>query len=227
MRLATTAAVLIVIVSIGFRLGGVATPGWASSDQGALASASNIPNSNALEAPPRAEAESPAVLDDQQRIVSAIDLPTFERQASEYERAIVGDGVVTREEYSGAFEAANTCIETAAARIGDITVRPPDRTGETPQFGGLYSSDKAKFDAIGEAELECVANYWDHVLAAWRLEESHARNQPRWDSVADCLTAKGYAVPSGATRLELALAVGSPGDPITDFYSCEAQVWDN
>jgi hypothetical protein len=156
--------------------------------------------------------------------VSPAELPLLLEQASTFERAIIGDGVVTREELLAAFGELNACVENAAAAVGGVTVLPADFSGDIPRLGGAQSADKSALDAVGEAALACDDEYFDHVYAAWGSTTAREQKQPLWDEVAACLRGKGYDTPSGLSRTEIALTVGKPGEPIPDFYACEESI---
>jgi hypothetical protein len=158
------------------------------------------------------------------RSVSAGDLPLLLEQASAFERAIIADGVVTREELLAAFSELNACVEDAAAAIGGVTVLPADFSGDVPRLGGIQSADKSAIDAVGDAALACDDEYFDHVYAAWGSSTARDQKQPLWDQLAACLRGKGYDTPSGLSRTEIALTVGRPGERIPDFYACEESI---
>lgn len=136
---------------------------------------------------------------------------------------MIADGVVTRDEFLGAFMAAHACSVEAAEAIGGVVVHEPNLTGAEPQFGGLHSENPAAFSKAGEAHMDCVETYFNEVLAAWGMATSGAVQQPLMDAIGRCLAARGYAVPEGASRRQLVEAVGQPGDDISDFYACEEQ----
>jgi hypothetical protein len=143
-------------------------------------------------------------------------------RASEEEWAVIGDGLVTRGEFHGAFQAAEACTVAAATAVGGVELDPPDMTGEFPRFGMMRSPSKGSIDRVGDAHLKCVGRYFDDVLAAWDMERTYTAYQPLWDRTADCLATRGYAAKHGMDRRQLAESVGSPGDAIPDFYDCEA-----
>ncbi len=151
------------------------------------------------------------------------DLDMLRQRASPEELAVISDGVITRDEFLGAFMAAHACSVAAAEAIGGVVVHEPNLTGAEPQFGGLHSDNPAAFSKAGEAHMDCVETYFNEVLAAWGMATSGTVQQPLMDAIGRCLTARGYSVPEGANRRELAEAVGQPGDDISDFYACEEQ----
>ncbi len=136
---------------------------------------------------------------------------------------MIADGVITRDEFLGAFMAAHACSVEAAEAIGGVVVHEPNLTGAEPQFGGMHSDNPAAFSKAGDAHMDCVETYFNEVLAAWGMATSGAVNQPLMDAIGRCLTARGYTVPEGANRRQLGEAVGQPGDDISDFYACEEQ----
>lgn len=221
----TTAGVAILVLGIA-RFSGVSLAAMAdaagrpSEEQGYGAAPRESERSAATSAEGMTEDANASAAE---RTTPTAELPVLLRQASEYERSLLEDGVVTRDELLGAFQAANSCIESAAAGAGSVTVHEPDLRGDEPRFGGFSSQDKASFDAVGEAELDCVEEFYNHVLAGWGMRSAYAAAQPLLAATADCLAMRGYAVAPGATRVELALAVGNPGTPIPDFYACEAE----
>ena len=131
---------------------------------------------------------------------------------------------MTRAELLAAFGELNACVENAAAAVGGVTVLPADFSGDVPRLGGIESADKDALDAVGDAALACDDEYFDHVFAAWGSTTAREQKQPIWDDVAACLREKGYDTPAGLSRMEIALTVGQPGDPIPDFYVCEQTV---
>ena len=151
------------------------------------------------------------------------DLDMLHQRASPEELAVIADGVVTRDEFLGAFMAAHACSVEAAEAIGGVVVHEPNLTGAEPQFGGLHSENPAAFSKAGEAHMDCVETYFNEVLAAWGMATSGAVQQPLMDAIGRCLAARGYTVPAGANRRQLAEAVGQPGGDIPDFYACEEQ----
>ena len=187
-----------------------AAPGEASANLGPGAGGPEDPAS----ASPRVESQP----------VSPEEIPVLLGQASEYERAIIADGVVTRDELLAAFGELSACVESAAAAIGGVTVLPADFSGDVPRLGGIQSADKSALDAVAAAALACDDEYFDHVYAAWGSTVARQQKQPLWDEVAACLRAKGYDTPPGLSRTEIALTVGNPGDPIPDFYACEESI---
>ncbi len=137
--------------------------------------------------------------------------------------AALADGVVTRDELFGAFMAAHACALEVARAVGGVDMREPDLSGPEPRFGGMSSKDPAAFSRVSDAHTGCVEMYYNEVLAAWGMATSPAVNQPLMDAIGRCLAARGYTVPEGANRRQLAEAVGQPGDDISDFYACEEQ----
>jgi DNA-binding CsgD family transcriptional regulator len=151
------------------------------------------------------------------------DLDMLRQRASPEELAVISDGVITRDEFLGAFMAAHACSVEAAEAIGEVVVHDPNLTGVDPQFGGMHSDNPAAFSKAGEAHMDCVETYFNEVLAAWGMATLRGVQQPLMDAIGRCLTARGYTVPDGANRRQLAEAVGQPGDDISDFYACEEQ----
>lgn len=151
------------------------------------------------------------------------DMDVLLRRASPEELEVITDGVITRDEFLGAFMAAYTCSVEAAEAIGGVVVHEPNLTGAEPQFGGMHSDNPAAFSKAGDAHMDCVETYFNEVLAAWGMATSGTVHQPLMDAIGRCLTARGYTVSEGANRRQLGEAVGQPGDDISDFYACEEQ----
>lgn len=151
------------------------------------------------------------------------DVDVLLRRASPEELAVIADGVITRDEFLGAFMAAHACSVAAGEAIGGVVVHEPNLTGAEPQFGGMHSDNPAALSKAGDAHMDCVETYFNEVLAAWGIATSGAVQQPLMDAIGRCLTALGHTVPEGANRRQLGEAVGQPGDDISDFYACEEQ----
>lgn len=151
------------------------------------------------------------------------DFAVLQRRASPAEMAKLADGVITREELLTAFMAAHTCTLEVAQSVGGVTMHEPDLSGPEPRFGGMSSSDARAFGTVSQAHGGCVETYYNEVLAAWGMAISAAGHQPLFDAIGRCLEGRGYSVPAGANRIQLAEAVGRPGDAIPDFYACEEQ----
>lgn len=156
------------------------------------------------------------------RIIPATDLALLLGRATAEERKALDDGVVTRNEFLGAFSAAQACTEEAAAVTGNVVVDSPVLDGDHPRFGMMHSPDKDAIDQVGQAHLDCVERHFNEVLAAWGIGGATDGHQAILEATATCLRQLGYRVPDGANRRQLAEAVGQPGDDISDFYECEA-----
>jgi len=156
-------------------------------------------------------------------VISSGDLDILQRRASPAEMAVFADGVITRDELLAAFMDAHTCTLEVAQAVGGVVVHEPNLTGAEPQFGGMHSKDPAAFSRVGDAHMDCVETYFNEVLAAWGMATAGAVHQPLWKEIGRCLVNRGYTVPEGANRRQLAEAVGQPGDDISDFYACEEQ----
>lgn len=156
-------------------------------------------------------------------VISPGDLDILQRRASPAELAVFADGIITRDELVAAFMNAHTCTLEVAQAVGGVDVLEPDLSGPEPRFGGMRSADPAAFSRVGDAHMDCVETYFNEVLAAWGMATAGAVHQPLWNEIGRCLVARGYTVPEGANRRQLAEAVGQPGDDISDFYACEEQ----
>jgi hypothetical protein len=154
-------------------------------------------------------------------VISSGDLEILQRRASPAELAALADGVITRDEFLSAFMNAHTCTLEVARAVGGVDVLEPDLSGPEPRFGGMRSQDPAAFSRVGDAHMDCVETYFNEVLAAWGMATAEIVNRPLMDAIGRCLRDRGYTVPDGANRRQLAEAVGQPGDDISDFYACE------
>lgn len=172
--------------------------------------------SNTVEPAPQAPSQT-------ERTIPRSEMAALLQHSSEFEKALIADGILSKVELLESFASADSCIADAAANIGGVERRSSDLSGSEPVFGGFSSPDKTKFDAVGSAQTGCVEKYYDHVRAAWAMAATHAASQPIWDRLGRCLTEKGYTVPANASWGELAAAVASANGSAVDFRACEAE----
>jgi len=160
-----------------------------------------------------------------ERRVSAGALERLRASASPDEWALIGDGVVTREEVAAAYAAADACTRAAAATIGGVELAPaPAFDPDGPvSFASGQSTSKEALDRVGEAHLACVARHFDDVLDAWDAARAEAVYRPTWDRLAACLAGRGYGTAPGMDLRQIVTASGTGAQAQADLAACDAE----
>ncbi len=173
------------------------------------------------EAAPAPAAAAPAA----ERAVPPGALERLRASASPDEWALIGDGVVTREEVAAAYAAADACTRAAAATIGGVELAPaPAFDPDGPvSFASGQSTSKEALDRAGEAHLACVARHFDDVLDAWDAARAEAVYRPTWDRLAACLAGRGYGTAPGMDLRQIVTAAGTGAQAQADLAACDAE----
>ena len=156
--------------------------------------------------------------------IPAKEMPVRMANASEFEQALIADGVVTPDEYNKAVVAAWNCTVERTASIGGVTVNPLVTMNGRAQFGGHSATTREAIDAANEAHLGCVREYLDDVSAASASGGGYARVQPAWNFIAQCMAQQGAEVPAEPNYRELREASFAAVGDQSLYDSCARQV---
>lgn len=144
-------------------------------------------------------------------------LPKAIDQASEFEREILEDGVVTAHENERAQEAYLECLEAAGLRLISVEV---DDDGILQSLTYQSGADPSEAVAQQRIELECQARFYSLVEAGWLAVVMGGDSDEAYLArISRCLRARGHDVPpSPATGQEL--LDGTSEDINDDFRAC-------
>jgi hypothetical protein len=154
------------------------------------------------------------------------DLERLLGTASDFERGMLSDGVVTREEWLAAAWAAHHCLVEVVERGGEVVLAAGTDGDGAPVVWSIRAREGAGQAAISravEAQLTCRQAYFDEVDAGRAAFGLALVQLPLRDAIGSCLRAKGYDVPPGLDRAEQAARVAAAGRGMVEFVECETR----
>jgi hypothetical protein len=163
----------------------------------------------------QAEGQDPDSLQEQILTLSE----TADTEGSDFQAALLSDGVVTYAEYEEAVRATVTCIGNQGMQV----------FGPYPSSDGLldfsYGGATTQEESAREAVLgnECEQSYLFYVSQAYSITiaPTESELQARLVQYAECLNQSGFDVPVGATGGDLDAVSAANAD-----YSCAFQFSD-
>lgn len=143
------------------------------------------------------------------RVAPTADLAVLRAGASDFQREILADGLVTRAEYESAVRATVACL--AASAVPDLEIGEPVWVGQQLVFSFSAPGDAVDgHDVAGVAYTRCheqnekqVATVWAGIAPAMSAEEAQATTK----RLATCLRAHGVALPGAPDFQQVAKAV--------------------
>jgi hypothetical protein len=155
---------------------------------------------------PACVAQSPA--DDH----DTLDLEALLESTTDFQREIIGDGVVTAPEFERALLARRECVADAGAEPGDIYT---GSNGELTFDYDITAEDEEEALTIQQSADECLPEYFTDVGAVWayqRLLSPAERDAMRPDALA-CLESAGLTgLPDDASVADMSLAIQEDGE---------------
>lgn len=145
---------------------------------------------------PGAEAAPSIPSNDEGNAIPVKELPALLASASDFERQILADGVVTEEEYHGAYLAAWNCTVERTAEIDGLVIRSLEYVDGRPRFGGHSAETREALEAANEAHIACVHEYLDDVSVGYSSGAANERVQPGWNWIGQCMAKAGASVPA-------------------------------
>lgn len=129
-------------------------------------------------------------------------LPKALGEASEFERELLEDGIVTAEENERAQAAYIDCLEAAGLNLISVEI---DDNGLLESLAYGSSANRSEAIARERIELECQAEFYSLVEAGWfAVVRGGDSDEAYLARISRCLRGRGHDVPaSPATGQEL------------------------
>ena len=206
LALALAVASVVAAVAVSFtdlRGGGGGAPELTAATVPATPSTGGEPVNRAAEV----GAPGPGVLarvavDDHQREIPKGERGRLLASAPAEQAAILGDGVVTRDELATANDEARSCATAATAGLTGVEFDSPQWDGTNFRWG--FNAPTRELLAAAGAEYDaCHARYVSVVSEAWSMAKAYERLIPLWRAMATCMNGEGVAVAADADWSEM------------------------
>ena len=196
----------------------------AAPSESQVSTAANVPSTGSANAP---AAMARFAVDDNRREIPRGEFQRLFASAPAEQRAVLEDGVVTRDELAAAHESAHACAV-------DATTELPGVRFETPWWGGsdfrwgFQADTRELLDRAGASYDACRAKFVSTVGEAWSMAKAYERLLPLWHDMAVCMNAEGVAVADDADWNEMkAAGKAANRGGLVDMCSGRAQAYGN
>lgn len=126
-----------------------------------------------------------------QNMLSGKQDKMFGAPLSDYQRAILSDGVITLSEYTAAETAWRTCMVDAGLPM------PPLKLDAMGRYNVQYTTPAALFNTMQMARVQCSREYTNQLDLAW-ADATQALTEKIGEAqrsiVAQCMKANGYDI---------------------------------
>lgn len=152
-----------------------------------------------------------------------LDLPAIMKSSTDYQRAILDDGLVTDAEYEQALLARRDCVQNAGAVPGDIYTKG---NNELTFDYEITAPTPARLEEVQREADACMHEYFTEIGQVWAYQQLLSpaeREQMRPDVIA-CLSEAGHTSLGPDADIEAILELLLDDDEISGSeYDCVAR----